>query len=115
MLRKQKKTKEKKKKKNERKKSSICKIPREINTGKIWTQLLPMGYFKFFFSQINYEKVWDTLTALNFIVVIAKTVLKLFSFLALGDPDASLVWIGKSLISEFMLSLPFSFVYRFKV
>ena len=114
MLRKPKK-KKRKEKKNGRKKSSICKIPREINTDKIWTQLLPIGHFNFFFSQISYEKVWDTLTALNFIVVMAKTVLKLFSFLAWGDLNASLVWIGKSLISEFVLSLSFSFVSRFKV
>ena len=50
MLRKQ------KKKKNERKKSSICNIPREINTGKIWTQLLPIGHFKFFFLKSVTEK-----------------------------------------------------------
>ena len=41
-------------------------IPREINAVKIWTQLLPIGHLNFFF-QISYEKVWDTLTALNFI------------------------------------------------
>ena len=37
-----------------------------------------------FFYQISYEKVWDTLIALNFIVVIAKTALKIFGFLAWG-------------------------------
>ena len=87
MLRKQK----KKKKKNERKKSSICKIPRENNTGVRFEPNFCQLVILNFFSQISYEKVWDTLTALNLIVVIAKTVLKLFSFLAWGDPNASLV------------------------
>ena len=72
MLRKQKK----------KEKSSICKIPREINTGKIWTQLLPIGHFNFFFVKSVTKK--SALIALNFIVVIARTVLKLFGFLAWG-------------------------------
>ena len=84
-MKQKKQTKEKRKKK-----SSICKIPREVTLVRFEPNFCQLAILKFS-SQINYEKVWDTLTALNFIVVIAKTVLKLFSFLALGDPDASLV------------------------
>ena len=62
MLRKQK----KKKGQTKEKKSSICKIPREINTVKISTQLLPVGHFKSFFSN-QLRKARDTLTVLNFI------------------------------------------------
>ena len=68
MLRKQKKKKKRKekKRKTKEKKSSIFEIPREINTVKIWTQLLPIGHFKSFFSN-HLRKAWDTLTVLNFI------------------------------------------------
>ena len=44
----------------------MLKIPREINTVKIWTQLLQIGHFKSFFSN-QLRKAWDTLTVLNFI------------------------------------------------
>ena len=43
----------------------MLKIPREINTVKIWTQLLQIGHFKSFFSN-QLRKAWDTLTVLNF-------------------------------------------------
>ena len=67
MPRKQKKKKRKRKERKTKEKSpQFVMIPREINAVKIWTQLLPIGHLKFFF-QISYEKVWDTLTALNFI------------------------------------------------
>ena len=66
MPRKQKKKQKQKERKTKEKSPQFVMIPREINAVKIWTQLLPIGHLNFFF-QISYEKVWDTLTALNFI------------------------------------------------
>ena len=90
MLRKPKKKKEKKRKTKENS-PQFAKFREKLTLIRFEPNFCQLVILTFFFSQISYEKVWDTLTALNFIVVMAKTVLKLFSFLAWGDLNASLV------------------------